>query len=196
MYAASAAVAGEGSSLPMVHSSTDGWFWLARMLSSSNAWAWASQPGWPRYCDCELVDGNLRPDQDPVAVGHLLHLGARAGSAFGSRSRPVAGPSRSAERSAPASIAAPVWTCLLVQVDAAEVQQPAVELEAAADDLDAADPAVGKVPAEAPAAASRTASASRVYSSGGRAPRATGAGSGPTAFAVQVRAARSWPTRN
>ena len=47
----SGVVTGVGSSLPMLHSITDGWFWLVRMLDVRTAWALATQAGWSRYWD-------------------------------------------------------------------------------------------------------------------------------------------------
>ena len=59
----------------MLQSRTDGWFWLVRMLSRSIPWARWQPRRWRRYCDCDLVDGDLGPQQDPVLVGELLDLG-------------------------------------------------------------------------------------------------------------------------
>ena len=91
-----------------------------------------------------LVDGDLRPDQDPVAVGHLLHLGtdrvvgADHGGAELLHPRHQLRVLRRRHRG-------PGLQRLLVQVDAAEVQEPAVQLQTSAHDLDRPDTAVGEV---------------------------------------------------
>ena len=81
----------------------------------------------------QLVNGDLGPDQDPVAIGQFLDLWADG----------IMRPDhRRAERLDPVDqLGDPVYAeccalrkVLLVQVDAAEVQRPAVELQTAAND--------------------------------------------------------------
>ena len=117
------------------------------MLFFRNAWALASQPALAQIRVVDLVDGDLRPQQDPVAVGHLFDLGVQR----------IVGPDHGrAELADPADEAAHVGGIdrgalggvLLVKVEAANVERAPVQLEAAADDRDIADAALGDVAAQ------------------------------------------------
>ncbi len=96
----------------------------------------------------DLIDGDLRPDQDPVPVGQLFDLRVE---------RVVGADHRCSERSRPGDQLAQLGRgerptglqARLVDVHAAQVQQPPVQLEPAGRrDRDAADAAVGHVTAK------------------------------------------------
>ena len=74
-----------------------------------------------RYWSADLVDGDLGPDQDPVAVGHLLDLGVERVVRADHGRAELAGPSRSAPPAAPGSARRPVWRFCSWMFDAAQV---------------------------------------------------------------------------
>ena len=78
--------------------------------------------GLPEVLRLHLVDGDLRPDQDPVAVGHLLHLGTDRVMGADHGGAELLHP-RHQLRVLRRRHRGPRLQRLLVQIDAAEVQK-------------------------------------------------------------------------
>ena len=97
-----------------------------------------------------LVDRHLRPDQKAITVGQLLDLRVqRLGADHGGAKLPNPAHQPAEVRLVQSSAELEV---LLAQLDAAQIQQPAVELQATSRrHLDGADPAEDDVALEPPA---------------------------------------------